>query len=329
MVQAENTRISWIDMMKFVCILFVMVSHLESGNALPEALYSPFFLTGFLFAAGYVHRQENFSVFLRKKVRTLLLPWFLFSVGNLLLSQIFTFQAHGSFWEEFKWNLLQIRGQGDGVWFVAALFVSFLPFDYLIRLQENIRCPGKAGYLLGTTWFLSLLSLLYNQWMDPALLPWNSPALPWHLEFVPRAVFFMTVGWFCRQKQARFPLWWLLAYSLTVAASYGIPALRESHAAGIAGVFSLAALCQKIPESRFVSVIGQNTLLCFALHGKVMSALEWTLGWFEWYAFVLENRLLSSLLAVGMSLLMALLLMVPIGIINRWFPFLLGRKRRK
>jgi len=322
----EKSRILWIDNMKCICILFVMLSHLESGDAVPDVLYGPFFLTGFLFAAGYVYRQEDFSAFFRKKVRTLLIPWLVFSVGNLLLSQLFSFQEHGSLWEELKWNFLQIRGQGDGVWFVAALFVSFLPFHFLIRRYEKSRAKQKALRLLCITFLLSLASLLYTKLADP--LPWNSTALPWHLEYVFQAVFFMVLGYLCRQKSVDFPLWWLGVYTAAVVIGLRFPALMDSHAAGIPSVFALAALCHRLPRTRFGACIGSNTLLCFALHGKVLSALEWSLRRFGWYAPVLENALLSSLMAIGLTFLMALILMIPIWIINRWFPFLLGRKGR-
>lgn len=322
----ESNRIQWIDSMKFVCILFVMLSHLECGGSIPAGLYSPFFLTGFLFAAGYVYRQEpSFSAFFRKKVRGLLVPWLVFSVGNILLSQIVSFHDHGNVWEELKWNFLQIRGQGDGVWFVAALFVAFIPFYFLMGAYERSKVKKKQMWLCLVTFGLSILSVLY-------LKP-----LPWHLEYAFEAVFFMTLGYLSRSWGLR-DIGWTAVCGLLIlipgALNVKMPSAAElfyTYAAQILSVFALAALCRKIPANRFISCIGSNTLVCFALHGKVLSGLEWGLRRFlpETYCRILENGLLSALLAVALTLAMAVMLLIPIWVINRWFPFLLGRKGRK
>ena len=52
-------RIGWVDTMKCICILFVMLAHLESGSPVLDAVYTPVFLTGFLFAAGYTYVPED------------------------------------------------------------------------------------------------------------------------------------------------------------------------------------------------------------------------------------------------------------------------------
>ena len=330
----ERERLIWIDNLKCICILFVMLSHLQSGRSIPQALYQPFFLTGFLFAAGYVYRAgSDFKGFLKKKLQGLFVPWLVFSVGNILLSQVFSFQAHGPVWQELKWNFLQIRGEGDGLWFLAALFVAFVPFYWLIRSHEQKETDGAMGLLL-LTLGLSVLSDLYT--MSEIRLPWGTTALPWHLEYVCRAVFFMTVGYLSR-KHGFSPngilaggIYFLavlpefLAWPLPMAVE-----LIRSYTAQLAGVYALANLSRCLPGSRLMSCIGGNTLLCFALHGKVLSALEWTLRHFDWYAAVLQQPVCAGLLALGLTALMALILLLPIWIINRWFGFLLGRKRRK
>ena len=63
-------------------------------------------------------------------------PWLVFSVFDIALSQLISFNVHESLLEELKWNFLQIRGQGDQIWFVAALFVAFIPFYFFIQCYE-------------------------------------------------------------------------------------------------------------------------------------------------------------------------------------------------
>ena len=331
-----NNRIGWIDNLKAICILFVLLAHLDSGSPVLDKIYTPVFLTGFLFAAGYTFRPEpDFFVFLRKKVRTLLWPWLFFSTANLLLAQVLSFQDHGSFPEELKWNLLQIRGEGDGLWFIAALFVAFLPFYGIICRYEASTFRGKTPVLLVLTASLSALSTWYMAAVDPAVFPWNSPALPWHLEYVFQAVFFMTLGYLARKEGWKDRGWLsVLLYALTLLAGERIPLwlwYPWEYVKEIAGLFALMAVSRALPVHPVLSFLGGNTLLCFALHGKVMSLLQWLLGrcFSGGYALVLGDPWLSPLLAVTLTVLMALILLIPMAVINRWFPFLLGRRRTR
>lgn len=329
-------RIGWVDTMKCICILFVMLAHLESGSPVLDAVYTPVFLTGFLFAAGYTYvPEDDFPEFMRKKGKTLLWPWLFFSTFNLLSAQVFSLHRHDSLWTELKWNLLQIRGEGDGLWFVAALFVAFVPFYWFIRWYESSRAGRKTELLLGITLGLSALSVFYSRKMDPELLPWNSSALPWHLEYAFQAGFFMTLGYLARVKNWQDRGWWSVGiYAGVLLAGEAVPLwlwYPWQYLEQTTGVFALMGVSRKLPRHPVTEQLGRSTLLCFALHGKVMSILEWMLrravpgG----YAQVLENPWLSPLLAMMLTVLMALILLVPIGIINRWCPFLLGRKRRR
>ena len=122
-------RIAWVDIAKYICIMAVMLEHLESTTDVLGCFFSPFFVLCFFAVAGYTHKAgQPFGAFMVKKLRTLFVPWLIFSVFDIALSQLVSFSDHGSFWTELGWNLLQIRGHGDQIWFVAALFMAFIPF---------------------------------------------------------------------------------------------------------------------------------------------------------------------------------------------------------
>ncbi len=149
----QAKRIEWVDIVKYVCIIMVMLSHLETRTEIWSAFYTPFFLSAFFFAAGYVYKPNNsFGVFLDKKIRQLFMPWLVFSVFDIVLSQIITFNEHDSLLEELKWNFLQIRGQGDQIWFVAALFVAFIPFYFFIRFYESKPQKINGGGTAISVW---------------------------------------------------------------------------------------------------------------------------------------------------------------------------------
>ena len=66
----------------------------------------------------------------------------------------------------------------------------------------------------------------------------------------------------------------------------------------------------------------------FGLHGKVYAVIEAILGKFSLYWTLLGNVLTSSLVAIAITIVLSLLLIIPAEIINRWFPWVLGRKRK-
>lgn len=63
-----SKRIVWVDVAKYICILMVSLSHLEGRTDVGLAFYTPFFLSVFFFAFGYVYKpKDNFKQFLYKK----------------------------------------------------------------------------------------------------------------------------------------------------------------------------------------------------------------------------------------------------------------------
>ena len=190
-------RIFWLDYVKFFCIMFVMLSHLESNTNILSAFYQPFFLFGFFFVSGYVYKKHNsFKELIIKKAKTLLFPWLIFSIINIVASQIFSFNEHDSFLSELFWNFAQIRGKDDQLWFLTALFVAFIPFFLIAKFYYSTKFSEKARIWIVTisTFSLSTLSILYSKLANPNWFFWNSTALPWHIEYIFQAVFFMWLG---------------------------------------------------------------------------------------------------------------------------------------
>ncbi len=124
-----------------------------------------------------------------KKVRGLFVPWLIFSNFNILLSAVISLHGDENTFAELERNVLQIRGLGDGVWFVAALFVAFIPFYFIIKRNKQVlACVFSA--------VLSLISVLYSNLINPELLPWGSTVLPWHLEYIFQAMLWMVLGYY-------------------------------------------------------------------------------------------------------------------------------------
>ena len=59
-------RIAWLDIAKYICIMAVMLEHLESTTDELGCFFSPFFVLCFFAAAGYTHRAAAEGVLCEK-----------------------------------------------------------------------------------------------------------------------------------------------------------------------------------------------------------------------------------------------------------------------
>ena len=345
------SRVQWVDILKYICIMFVMATHLESNTTFVYIFNKPFFLTGFFFAAGYVYRhKDSFGVFMKKKVKGLLWPWFFFSVFNILLSQLMSFNQHGSILEELKWNFLQIRGVGDGLWFVAALFVAFIPFYFVIgKYEKTSRSNSNIATLVIISLVLAVISKIYGYYFNPELLPWDSTALPWHLEYIFVAMLWMIFGYLFRTKYEMVFDQHVKSVMVIVAGIFYLLSIYIPFYMGIdidgnkmiyilymfvlevIGVSILIYISKAIKPNNYILYLGQNTLLCFALHGKVYSVMQTVIKKIipGLYSNLLGNMYTASAMDIALTIILSLLVIIPIYIINRWFPWTVGKKKEQ
>ncbi|QFJ56316.1 acyltransferase (plasmid) [Pseudobutyrivibrio xylanivorans] len=299
----------------------------------------PDIFDGILFVAGYVYKQpDSFKTLMGKKIKGLFVPWFIFSNLNILLSQVITLKGDRDLKGELFQNFIQVREYGDGLWFVAALFVAFIPFYFVIKYITN-----KSKRII-ISFILSLINGLYVLLFPKDIFSWNSPNLPWHLEYIFQAMFWMILGYsfkggweeYLDRKNKRVTrLGVLLIYLILAFAPLGrfsgVYVELSEYAISIVGLICIIMLSKTLKTNKYLSYVGANTLIFFAFHGKVYAVLEHILHskFGEFYGLCLSNMLLSSIVAIIMTIVMSMLLIVPAYIINTWFPWMVGRGKRK
>lgn len=342
----KSKRIVWVDIAKFICIFFVIFTHLEAKSPFVDAFYAPFFLMVFLFCSGYVTKEEDFKTYMFKKFKGLFIPWLIYSNLIILLSMILTVNDHGNIGYigyEFLQNLMQIRGYNDGMWFVAALFVAYIPFYFISKVS---RKSNLAKYLtLGLTFLAFILINVYSKYC-PAF-SWGSNALPWHIEYIPTACFFMLLGlyykreWECKLNFKKSILFTVILTAIYLAIVYLQYYLFKNAAFAISlpyniikelvGVYMLVCVSKSIPGFRIITYIGQNTILYFALHGKVFSLIQYGCKKIipSVYDKILASSILSPLFAICLVIVVCLILILPTWFINKFLPFTVGRKYKK
>ena len=97
----------------------------------------------------------------------------------------------------------------------------------------------------------------------------------------------------------------------------------------IVGIAMLVLIAKVVKANKYINYVGQNTLIYFALHGKVYSIIQTLLKKFaaDFYSVVLNSMVVSSVFCLGLSLALSVILIIPAYIINRWFPFIVGRSK--
>lgn len=193
-------------------------------------------------------------------------------------------------------------------------------------------------------WLLSFTSILYTRVVPADILPWNSTSLPWHIEYMFQAMFYMVLGYMFRHNiEAEFDkhntpklrvvalIVYLLLVFIPFFGKIKLPTVADilyQYLTSVAGIATLILIAKVVKANKYINYVGQNTLIYFALHGKAYSIIQTLLKKFAvgFYSVVLNSVAISSLFCLGLSFILSVILIVPAYIINRWFPFIVGRK---
>ena len=349
----EKKRIEWVDLAKFFCMMAVMADHSAMMTDALDGFVEPWYLNMFSFAAGYVYlHRRGFGPFFRKKVRQLFVPWLIFSSLTIALAHVLSFNEHEPLLVELGKNLLQIQYYGSEMWYVAALFVAFLPFYFFIDAYERSALPrGRRELLFCLTAFaLSLGSAWFSNFAPRDLFPWCRPevpvTLPWHLQYAFQAMFYMFLGYLFRNRWEepfdRKNGWGraallLALHPLMVFLFPGLlpffgPRFRVLYLylCAFVALAALTGLCKLLGANRHMLYVGRNTVIYYGLHGKAESLLQTLLQrllpdlWNTVRWVIGDWRVIAALL---IAWAVSWLLVPAAWIINRYFPWMLGRKR--
>lgn len=331
-------RVRWADILKMLGMLLIYLGHLpvsENTYLFIFAQHVPLFF----FAAGFFATMEpkegSFFAFLWKKIRSLVIPYFLFSLLTILYMCIAGMRSWDALPQMLLSMALGIRNQTPAIqlWFLPCLFVISIFFELakrIIRSKWFLALIVAALYVVGI-FFLGHQPTLYPSWA------WNvDSAFVYLLYFFLGALLFPIVhAWhYKKQKSGIKALWWILfllslAYEvLLLFRSTAISAYLNQALGGrwfqlvnlcstlllLFFFVSLARLLEKIPGvSTFLARIGKDSLY---LNGNEMifknlfSLLFGVLGWTH---MIYSNDALMALF----SFLLMILLTFTIDLLER------------
>lgn len=326
-------RIEWVDIAKAICAFFVILHHLETNTQLLSKYYMPFFLNGFLFLSGYIYKQQDFKTFINKKFFSLIVPWFFFGLLIIITGNIYSPspEAHNGLFIDMLCFFAQIRELNDAMWFVAALFISYIPFYFIIKYTNSKR---KKTHFLVFVFLVAIycLEIIYES--SSICFPWGNNKLPWHIEYIPNALLFMYFGYIYRNEieqkyknSTLLTLLILLVYVILVNIFENYYMIILQIMIELYSVVLLVQISKIISPNMIIQIIGQNSLIYFGIAHYLNVPAQMLISTFfpAIYAVILSNQYYSAIFSLVFSVISCLILLLPAKIINDYFPFVLGK----
>lgn len=141
----QNTRIDYIDIFRGFGIILMVMGHIGYGKAFDlfiHAFHMPmfFWISGYLFS--YKAKEEiSFTELLKKKAKSLLLPYVIFGVSHYFLYIVKRFLVHDSFDISPLIHLFSVNTDGLAIcralWFLTSLFFTDILFFLIHKYVLN------------------------------------------------------------------------------------------------------------------------------------------------------------------------------------------------
>lgn len=280
LVEAKN-RIDWIDMAKGYGMIAVIIAHICSGP-LHEWIYT-FHMPLFFFLSGYVFsNKDKFDVFIKKKAKSLLIPYFSLGIPMVVFKVLFNLYQNAFNIDstiELVKNFMFQKRQWT-LWYIACLFFLNIFFYLITKFAKNNIL--RALIVVSMT-FVGLV--YYKSGGTP---------LPWNIDVCFTAVTFFFVGNIFKQfkdktekvlsKNSISILLFVVFGLINVVFGYlnikttgkGLEMFYSEYANPIFTYISaFAGIFAVIIFSRFFTIkpiryIGENSLIYYAWHQTIM-----------------------------------------------------------
>ncbi|SOC03952.1 acyltransferase family protein [Pseudobutyrivibrio ruminis] len=150
-------RIEYIDVYRFIGILLMIMGHIGFGEVFDKWIHA-FHMPMFFVISGFFHKNRGGEIICRK-AKSLLIPYFIFGVINILIS----YMLYGSIEKSGLYSLLIMPTDGNipiagALWFLPALFWADIIYDYIASISSKntrtiviICLAGISFYLYGNS----------------------------------------------------------------------------------------------------------------------------------------------------------------------------------
>lgn len=152
-------RIEWIDQLRGLLFLFVIICHSRLAPPFLKHLYEPIFLTCFFFLSGYLYKDKDIATKMKSIFNGLVAPFLLYSLllGGISLLQTFDPCV------VMDTTVVNLLG-GDTIWFIPCLIlveVLYVLISKFLKSKSNAVCIILAVVALFVT---SHIHIDFNVW---------------------------------------------------------------------------------------------------------------------------------------------------------------------
>ena len=318
--QSRAERLSWLDVLKGIGIILVAIGHIYSNRTVFNWLYS-FHMPLFFLAAGWVYKEKPVLTDIKRRIQTIVVPYFSFGLLVLLYWQVIERRFRDSDMSFMDSLLGLFSGCYDNLdfnvhlWFLPCFFVTVALFNILVNLGGR-----KFAYIA-----VVLMSLVY------VVLP--MPELPWGFNRVFKYIGFYAVGFFGAGRETKIVdrnvgtgaiavillalNFFLALHNLTTGIMWFVTAMI--------GVSSIILISQLINENRILQYFGRISLIVLCIHGPVyrivvkIVSIPLHMG-----TDAVRENILLAMIAVAVTMFIC---SVAYEVVVRIGPWMVGKKR--
>lgn len=312
-------RLDYIDRAKGILIILVVIGHIWQSGVVFDLIYTfhmPafFVISGILLAhtRGY---ERNFGSFLRKHIYAYGMPFVFFEVLGVLVQ----IMRHGVTlnWKGYLYLTVTLDLNAPQCWFLVALFLIEI---LAVASVKTIRKPAMICVISGVLFLVRSSMPADNLYVGTLVSVWK---------YLP---FFLAGFYGCKVWNRYHPAAVLVcAAAVLICAIFGgkaqSSALKDAALliGGLCGtylVIQLAGCNFAGTTGKVLKTVGENSLIIYGTHYPYYAALGLLLG---------VRDFASTPIGTGLVILagVAVLEIPTIYIINRWLPFLAGRRRKR
>lgn len=312
-MEQTKERLTYIDMVKGFSMLCIIIGHLLPLNYNVVCLTTPFHvpiyyvISGFLFH--YKEEEIDIKTNLKKMVKSLLIPYFFFSIVIILIELV-------RIGPDYAIKLVKATVDFSGIaalWFIPSLIVTRLVFVASLNMKNKWI---RIGIIV-----LPLIFILAG-----CKEPENRTLFVLYRSFLTTP--FFAIGYYSEKwmRKIEIPTLALMAFAgLGIFLSYlngpfyvfcaKSDCLWISTLLAIIISISIILLFKKMPEIKFLSFCGKNSLILLATHQMI--------------SIVILQILIEMRVEHRKAVFLILFLMIEYGTIyicNRFLPFCIRKK---
>ena len=267
---SKKNHLSYIDILKGFGIILVVFGHIYHNDIVVSWFYS-FHMPLFFFAAGWLYKEKPVVVDIKRRFKTIMIPYFCFGSLTLLYWQLFERHFRNSDMSFVQSLFGLISGQYDyldfnvHLWFLPCFFTVVIFYNILVRLG------GGYGKIIATSVSI-IMSAIY------IVIP--LPSLPLGFDRVFRFIWFYAIGTILFQikfdgkvRRLRIPFAWIIAAFLFIISF--LLSCKELDTgimyfvAAMIGTIATLVISISINKNCILEYLGKISLVILCIHGPV------------------------------------------------------------